>query len=258
MQFPDPVGGYPPSGGPVPDGPVPDGPVPDGHLPGEGPVPDARRAVGGWRRALVTSLAVLVGTAVLGIVGGFLWAVVAPRPAFVMVGNGVANVVNSETNAFIAADGWYCLICVLGGVITGLLGHWLAVRRHGPVAMAAVLIGALAAGLITLWIGEQSGLSTFHHLLATLPSGAHFQAQLVLGSRGAIAFWPLAAGLMAGSLELSVALRDRPREREQEQAQEQAQAQEQGEAASVLPAGRGYPGAMPRFPGRPSAPGTDS
>jgi hypothetical protein len=242
MQFPDPVGGYPPSGGPVPDGPVP-----DGHLPSEGPVPDASRAVGGWRRALVTSLAVLAGTAVLGVVGGFLWAVVAPRAALVMVGNGVANVVNSETNAFIAADGWYCLICVLGGVITGLFGHWLAVRRHGPVAMAAVLIGALAAGLITLWIGEQSGLSTFHHLLATLPSGAHFHAQLVLGSRGAIAFWPLAAGLMAGSLELSAALRDRRQEQDQEQ----------DEAASMLPAGRGYPGAMPGFPGRPSAPGTD-
>jgi hypothetical protein len=247
MQFPDPSGGYPPDGGPVPDGPVP-----DGYLPGAAPVPDAGRAAAGWRRVLVTSLAVLVGTALLGVAGGFLWAVVAPRAAFVMVGNGVANVVNSETNAFIAADGWYCLICVLGGAITGLLGHWLAVRRHGPVAMAAVFIGALAAGLITLWIGEQSGLSTFHHLLATLPSGAHFQAQLVLGSRGAIAFWPLAAGLMAGSLELSAALRDRPQEREQEQAQEQ------GEAASVLPAGRGYPGAMPRFPGRPSAPGTDS
>jgi hypothetical protein len=246
MQFPDPVGGYPPPGGPVPNGPVP-----DGHLPSEGPVPDASRAVGGRRRALVASLAVLVGTAVLGVVGGFLWAVVAPRAALVMVGNGVANVVNSETNAFIAADGWYCLICVLGGVITGLFGHWLAVRRHGPVAMAAVLIGALAAGLITLWIGEQSRLSAFHHLLATLPSGAHFHAQLVLGSRGAIAFWPLAAGLMAGSLELSAALRDRR--------QEQEQAQEQGEAATVLPAGYGgYPGAMPRFPGHPSAPGTDS
>jgi hypothetical protein len=242
MQFPDPVGGYPPSGGPVPNGPVP-----DGHPPSEGTVPDASRAVGGWRRALVTSLAVLAGTAVLGVVGGFLWAVVAPRAPLVMVGNGVANVVNSETNAFIAADGWYCLICVLGGVITGLFGHWLVVRRHGPVAMAAVLIGALAAGLITLWIGEQSGLSTFHHLLDTLPSGAHFHAQLVLGSRGAIAFWPLAAGLMAGSLELSAALRDRRQEQEQQQ-----------EAASALPAGRGYPGAMPRFPGHPSAPGTDS
>jgi hypothetical protein len=246
MQFPDPVGGYPPSGGPVPDGPVP-----DGYLPGAAPVPDAGRAAAGWRRVLVTSLAVLVGTALLGVAGGFLWAVVAPRAAFVMVGNGVANVVNSETNAFIAADGWYCLICLLGGVMTGLLGHWLAVRRHGPVAMAAVLIGALAAGLITLWIGEQSGLSTFHHLLATLPSGAHFQTQLVLGSRSAIAFWPLAAGLMAGSLELSAALRDRRQEQEQDQAQEQ-------EAASVLPAGRGYPGAMTRLPGRHSARGTDS
>lgn len=244
MQFPDPVGGYPPTGGPVPDGPVP-----DGYLPGEGPALDASLAVGGWRRALVASLAVLVGTAVLGVVGGFLWAVIAPRAALVIVGNGVANVVNSETNAFIAADGWYCLICVLGGVITGLFGYWLAVRRYGPVAMAAVLIGALAAGLITLWIGEQSGLSTFHHLLATLPSGAHFHAQLVLGSRGAIAFWPLAAGLMAGSLELSAALRDRRQEQEQQQQQE---------AASALPAGRGYPGAMPRFPGHPSAPGTDS
>src|ERR1035438_6774508 len=159
-----------------------------------------------------------------------------------MVGTGVANVINSETNAFIAADGWYCLICLLGGVMTGLVGYWLAVRRHGPVAMAAMLIGALAAGLITLWIGERSGLSTFHHLLATLPSGAHFQAQLALGSRSAIAFWPLAAGLMAGSLELSAALRDRRQEQEQDQAQEQ-------EGASVLPAGRGAPGARARCRG---------
>ncbi len=112
--------------------------------------------------------------------------------------------------------------------------------------MAAVLIGALAAGLITLWIGQQSGLSTFHHLLATLPSGAHFQAQLVLGSRGAIAFWPLAAGLMAGSLELTAVLRDRRQEQEQEQ------------AATVRPARHGYRGATPRFPGRHSAQRTDS
>jgi hypothetical protein len=238
MQFPDPAGGYP-----LPGGPVPGGPGPDGHLPRSGPGLDPRRAAGGWR-ALVASLTVLVGTALLGVPGGFLWAAVAPRAALVMIGRGVANVVNSETNAFIAADGWYCLVCLLGGVITGLLGHRLAVRRYGPVAMAAVLIGALAAGLITLWIGQQSGLSTFHHLLATLPSGAHFQAQLVLGSRGAIAFWPLAAGLMAGSLELSAALRDRR--------------QEQERAATVPPARHSFPGATPRFRGRHSAQRTDS
>jgi hypothetical protein len=193
MQFPDPARQFPPGSSPVPG------------------VPDAPRPAAELRRALVISLAVVAGTALLGVLGGFLWAVIAPRAALVMVGRGAANLVNSETNAFIAADGWYCLVCLAGGVISGLLGHRLAVRRHGPAAMAAVLIGGLAASLITWWVGEQSGLATFHHLLATLPAGAHLRAQLALGSRGAIAFWPLAAGLMAGGAELTAAKRDRRR-----------------------------------------------
>jgi hypothetical protein len=155
---------------------------------------------------------VLVSGVLLGVAGGFLWAAVAPRAALVVVGHGLADWVNSETSAFIAADGWYCLICVVGGIISGLFWHWLAVRRHGPVAMAAVLVAALAAGLVTLWIGQQSGLAAYNHLLATLPVGAHFQAQLVLGSRGAIALWPLAAGLTAGGVELAAGMRERREE----------------------------------------------
>ena len=200
MRFPDPADGNRPGDSPAPDAAL---------LPVGGLLPDPAPAAGEWRRALVTSLAVLVSGVLLGVAGGFLWAVAAPRAPLVMVGHGVADVVNSETNAFIAADGWYCLICLVGGVISGLIWHWFAVRRYGPVAMAAVLIGALAAGLITLWIGQQAGLATFNHLLATLPVGRHFQAQLALGSRGAIALWPLAAGLTAGGVELSAAMRDR-------------------------------------------------
>jgi hypothetical protein len=215
MQFPDPARQYPPRG-PAPSGPVP-----------------SARTTAELRRALVVSLAVVAGTALLGVVGGFVWAAAAPRAGLVMVGRGTADVVNSETNAFIAADGWYCLVCLAGGVISGLLGHRLAVRRHGPVAMAGVLIGGLAAGLITLWIGEQSGLATFHHLLATLPAGAHLQAQLALASRSAIAFWPLAAGLTAGGLELTAAMRDR----------------RQVAAAPLVLAPPGYPGATPGYPG---------
>jgi hypothetical protein len=223
MQFPDPADGNWPG----------DSLAPDAPLPGRDLLPGPAGAAGEWRGAFFTSLAVLVGTALLGVAGGFLWAAIAPRAALVIVGHGLANVVNSETNAFIAADGWYCVTCLVGGVISGLLGYVFAVRRHGPVAMAAVLIGALAAGLITLWIGQQSGLSTYHHLLATLPAGAYFHDQLVLGSRGAIAFWPLAAGLMAGGVELAALRRDR----------------RQPAAASALPAGHGYPGAVPRYPG---------
>jgi hypothetical protein len=200
MQFPDPARPDPSGGSPAPGRPAP----------GSGaPAPEAARSPAELRRALVTALGVVAGSALLGVAGGLVWAAVAPRAALVMTGRGTADVVNSETSAFIAADGWYCLICLAGGIISGLLGYRLAVRRHGPVAMAAVLIGGLAAGLVTLWLGEQSGLAAFHHLLATLPAGAHLHAQLALGSRGAIAFWPLAAGLMAGGIELTAALRDR-------------------------------------------------
>ncbi len=172
------------------------------------PLP-AARAAAGIRRGIVACLAVAAGTVLLGVVAGFLWAVAAPRPLLVMTGRGTAAVINAETSAFIAADGWYCFICLAGGLLTGLFGYLLAVRSYGPVAMVMVLVSALAAALITLWIGEHVGLASYHHLLATLPAGAKLRAALVLGARSAIAFWPLGAGLMAGGMELAAVVRDR-------------------------------------------------
>ena len=166
------------------------------------PLP-AARAAAGIRRGVVACLTVAAGTVLLGVVAGFLWAVAAPRPLLLMTGRGTAAVINAETSAFIAADGWYCFICLAGGVLTGLAGYLLAVRSYGPVAMIMVLVSALAAALVTLWIGQHVGLATYHHLLATLPPGAKLRAALSLGARSAIAFWPLGAGLMAGGMELA-------------------------------------------------------
>jgi hypothetical protein len=159
--------------------------------------------------ALRRWLTVILVTGVLGVAAGFLWAALAPRPYLVMTGRGAAAVVNAETGAFIGGDGWYCVICLAGGILSGLAGYLVAVRGSRPAGMAVVLLSALGAGLLTLWIGEQSGLATYHHLLATLPAGAHLRASLSLGTRSGIAFWPLGAGIMAGALELSVALRER-------------------------------------------------
>ena len=75
------------------------------------PFPDPARgddAVRSWWlrdgvRAVLAALAVAVGTMALGVLAGLAWAAVAPRPVLVMTSPGAAALVNSETNAFIAA-----------------------------------------------------------------------------------------------------------------------------------------------------------
>jgi hypothetical protein len=139
---------------------------------------------------VVAFAAALAGSAVLGVVAGLIWAVVAPRALLQEVGHGEAQVVNSESSAFIAADGWFCLIVVLGGVVTGLAGYRLLVRRAGWTAAAGLLLGAVAACLLMLWTGENIGLGTYNHLLAASADGAVFHASLALGAKSALAFWP--------------------------------------------------------------------
>jgi hypothetical protein len=161
---------------------------------------------------LLAALAlVILGTVLLGVAAGFIWAAVAPRAVIVVVGRGAANVVNPETSAFIAADGWFSLLAVAGGVISGLLGYVVAVRRHGAVAMAGILVGALAAALIARWIGQQPGQAAVDHTLALGRAGTLLQEPLALGGIGPLAFWPLAAGLAAGGTELAVLARARLR-----------------------------------------------
>lgn len=173
---------------------------------------------------ILGSVAVLLGSVILGLVGGLAWARLAPHAVYVVVSRGSADVVNPETSAFIAADAAYCLIGIVGGLIIGLAGYLLAVRRYGPWPMAAVGVGSLAAGATARWIGEHQGLTGFDNQLLTSPPGTHLQAPLALAgdtsattwptmaSLPALAFWPLAACLVAGGLALIVVLRHRSAE----------------------------------------------
>ena len=135
-------------------------------------------------------MAALAGSAVLGVAAGAIWAAVAPRALFQEIGPGEAELVNAESHAFIAADAWFCLIVAVGGAITGVVGYRLLVRRAGWPAAAGLVLGAVAASLLTLWIGENIGAGTYNHLLATSRNGAFFHASLGLGAKSALAFWP--------------------------------------------------------------------
>jgi HAMP domain-containing protein len=182
--------------------PLPAGPD---RPPGGGPPGAGRRLLTG----VAVLAAVIAGTALLGVAAGFLWSAVAPRALVVVLGPGTPYTVNPETSAYIAADGWFTLLTVVGGVISGLLGYALAVRRRGALAMAGVLVGGAVAALLAKWIGQQSGAAAYSHSLAAGRPGALLQEPLMLGGLGALAFWPLAAGLVVGGIEVVSLLRER-------------------------------------------------
>jgi len=127
---------------------------------------------------------------VLGVAAGLIWAAVAPRALLQEVGHGEAQLVNAENSAFILADAWFCLIAAVGGAITGVAGYRLLVRRAGWTSAAGLILGAVAASLLMLWTGENIGLGTYDHLLATSPDGTFFHASLALGAKSALVFWP--------------------------------------------------------------------
>jgi hypothetical protein len=160
-------------------------------------------------RALLATLAIAAGGALLGVAAGFIWSAVAPQAVFAVQSRGVAYVVNPETSAFIAADGWFCLIGAIGGAIIGVAGYLAGVRRYGPLPAAGVLAGATAAAFLAWWVGSHVGLADFRHRLAIGRPGSLLRQPADLGAHGALTFWPLAAGIVVGGIELVIALRER-------------------------------------------------
>jgi hypothetical protein len=162
--------------------------------------------------ALLAAVLIIAGSVVVGVVGGAIWAAAAPRVLYQVytLTPPTAYATNPETSAFIAADGWYTFIAVAGGGLIGLLGYLFGVRRYGPVPMAGIVVGSTAAAFLASWLGHRlSGGPGFDHLLATSKPGTFLHAPISLGARGALAFWPLAAAVVAGGIELVVVLKAR-------------------------------------------------
>jgi hypothetical protein len=170
--------------------------------PGTGPGQPGARAVIAWFAAA------LAGSALLCLLAGLIWGEVAPRALLQDVSPGTAQFVNVETSAFIVADGWFCLISAVAGLITGLAGYrfLLAARTGRPgartaegvraAAAAGLILGGIAGAFVMLWLGEQIGLSSYNQHLASSPAGTLFPESLALGAKSALAFWPLVTAVM--------------------------------------------------------------
>ncbi len=171
-------------------------------VPGPDGVPGPGRAPAGLRSAFLALIVTAAASALLGVLTGFVWSAVAPRALLVVAGRGVAYVANAETSAFIVADAWFCLLTAAAGLVCGVAGYLLAVRRHGAVALTGLVLGGLAASALAMWVGQQQGLASFRSALAVSATGVRLREPLALGGHGALAFWPLLVGLVVGSIEV--------------------------------------------------------
>jgi hypothetical protein len=163
-------------------------------------VPDSPGTRPTARSSAVWSVALLAGSAALGLLGGLIWGEVAPRVLYQEVAAGTAQVVNVETRAFFGADVWFSAIAVVAGLLTGVLGYRLAVAPRDGAArasvMLALILGAVAGGFAMMWVGGQIGLSGYDKNLAASPAGTLFSASLTLGAKSALALWPLFTALV--------------------------------------------------------------
>jgi hypothetical protein len=152
------------------------------------------------QRALIGLVVPLVGSALLGLAGGLAWSEIAPRAVLQEISAGTAEVVNAETRAFIGADGWFCLIAGVAGLLTGVIGYRVGIARRDGVTRIAVTIGliggAIAGSYVMLWLGQRIGLGAYNHHLASAAVGGRFNASLVLGAKSALVFWPLLTSIV--------------------------------------------------------------
>ena len=197
--------------------------------PPPGSVPAPRRVTVG--QAVLALLGTAAASAAAGLLAGLLWSVLAPRALLVVQGHGVAYVQSAETSAFIVADGWFCLITALGGLICGLAGYFIAVRRYGVPALLGLVLGGIGAAVLAMWAGQQQGRASFRAQLAVSHAGAHLHEPLSLGGLGPLAFWPMFAAVVVGAIELSTQSRER-----------------KAAAQAALPPGPLSPGPLPPGP----------
>jgi hypothetical protein len=151
-------------------------PQDDGLGPAD-PAGPQRRSVG---RTAATAAAVALGTAALGLPYALIWALVAPDIPLVKV-DGVdllpeigPNVVPTqpEPEQFVAGDGWFAVLGAVFGVVAAA-GAWRFARRaRGPVALVALTVGAVGAGMLAAWLGQRIGLDDYRQALAAAPTGA--------------------------------------------------------------------------------------
>jgi hypothetical protein len=145
-------------------------------------------------RDLVLGAAVLLASALLGVLMGLLWHAVAPRVPLYADTTAVYPK-DPEGEQAIGADMTFALLGAGCGVLLAVAAYLASRAREGGVAVAVALaLGGGVGGWLAMRVGVDSDSTAALLALAkSVPTGQTFDAPLVLTAKLVLLVWPMAA-----------------------------------------------------------------
>ncbi|GAA4189681.1 hypothetical protein GCM10023074_05410 [Microbispora amethystogenes] len=156
------------------------------------------------RGNLATVVVTVLVLALLGVVAGYVWSVLAPATRYVIF-EGTRQPVDPETQSLIEADGWFAVVTGAFGLASGIVGYVLS-RRHPPVEM---LVGLAAGGLLAGYVALMAGTSAKGTVQAAGPGGFTTTTSLGVTAYGVLFAWPLLSTAVFWVVEFAVSYRQR-------------------------------------------------
>ena len=161
----------------------------------------ARRVAGTGR--LVGEL--VLAAAVLGLVAGLLWSVLAPDIQGEVTATGV-TISTAEASRQFGVDGWFAVTAAVGGLLLGAVSF--ARHRSRPATALLVLVFAgMIAAAAQWWFGTLLGPGPVEDRSADLPTGAAVSMPLELNAPAVLLVWSIA--VVVGALLVAAFLDDR-------------------------------------------------
>ncbi|MGH2603378.1 MAG: DUF2567 domain-containing protein [Dehalococcoidia bacterium] len=134
-------------------------------------------------RELIAALGVALATAVLGVLLGFVWYLLAPPLPLKKVDGGLAYT-SPNPEQQVAQDGWFTILGLIFGILAAVL-VWVIFRRwRGPIQLFAVALGAAGAGYLAWLVGREIGLDAYRDVVAAAPLNTVVEKPIDLSATG--------------------------------------------------------------------------
>ncbi|HET7406617.1 MAG TPA: DUF2567 domain-containing protein [Mycobacteriales bacterium] len=154
-----------------------------------------------WRRQAGAAVTAACALVLLGAPVGLIWGALAPRLDFVVTAGGQGlDLVNPESEALVAADGYFVFITAVVGIACGILAYRIGRLRYGPGLVAGLAAGGLGAAAVAAQVGRRLYLPGFHHAETAVAAGHHVLLYVSVRAQPALFVWGFAAALGYGLL----------------------------------------------------------